>query len=198
MGRRTIWAFVAALALVLAACGSAAEPQAAGPTEGIQVHGEWVVAIYNADGTLDERFEFSNALLPSGADTIAQVLASSSAPGQLSVSASGLLPICESAAAPTATCFIFPDTTGTSVDTGNRFYNLTVNESGGSIVLAGSLTASYDGNIDGVSTYLGTCANTTSPADCTTQGSQFTFASVGPFNIIAGQQVQIEVTLSFS
>ena len=56
---------VALMALVLASCGGAT-PEAAGPSEGIQVHGDWTIDIYNPDGTLDEHVEISNALGPNG------------------------------------------------------------------------------------------------------------------------------------
>ena len=34
------------------------------PHEGIDVHGDWKVAIYNEDGSLDREYAFSNALRP--------------------------------------------------------------------------------------------------------------------------------------
>jgi len=58
---------LAVVALVVASCGGAV-PEAAGPSEGIQVHGDWTIDVYNPDGTLDESVEFENALLPVGAE----------------------------------------------------------------------------------------------------------------------------------
>ena len=38
------------------------------PSEGIDVHGNWHVAIYNQDGTLDRQYAFENALRPGAGD----------------------------------------------------------------------------------------------------------------------------------
>jgi hypothetical protein len=44
--------------------------------EGIAVHGNWRVAIYNADGTLAEEYVFQNALRPQGGDALGRILSS--------------------------------------------------------------------------------------------------------------------------
>ena len=85
MGRRTIVLLVAVFALMLAACGSGIETSVSGTDEGIQVHGQWVIEIYNEDGTLDQRHEFDNALNSNGANTIASVLSSFVAAGNFTV-----------------------------------------------------------------------------------------------------------------
>jgi hypothetical protein len=45
------------------------------PTDGIKVHGHWIVEVKNADGTLASRHEFENALVPTGADLLTRLLA---------------------------------------------------------------------------------------------------------------------------
>ena len=78
---RKIALLMTVLALVASACGTAremaqVEELAAGaPTvaetapapdsadgEGIEVHGHWTIEVRNPDGSLDERYEFENAL----------------------------------------------------------------------------------------------------------------------------------------
>jgi hypothetical protein len=44
--------------------------------EGIAVHGNWRVTIYNSDGTLDEEHVFQNALRPQGGDALGRILSS--------------------------------------------------------------------------------------------------------------------------
>ena len=39
---------LAVLMMIVASCGGAV-PEAAGPSEGIQVHGDWTIDIYNED-----------------------------------------------------------------------------------------------------------------------------------------------------
>ena len=70
---------------------------------------------------------------------------------------------------------------------------------GGQVKLAGSLISGTPGDINVVATGLGTCLGSTAPLSCTTGNTGgFTFATISPISILAGQQVQIEVTLSFS
>src|SRR5438093_2542761 len=44
------------------------------PTQGIKVHGHWLIEVRNADGTLAVRREFKNALFPTGKTTLANLL----------------------------------------------------------------------------------------------------------------------------
>jgi len=46
--------------------GETAKPKPGGKSEGIKVHGHWVLEVRNADGTLASRREFENALLAGG------------------------------------------------------------------------------------------------------------------------------------
>ena len=70
--------------LLLAGCGTASQTtipptdsvSIAGevPSEGIQVHGHWIIEVKNPDGTLAERREFDNALSPMGARALNLIL----------------------------------------------------------------------------------------------------------------------------
>lgn len=60
---------LAVVALIVASCGGGA-PEAAAPSEGIQVHGDWTVDVYNPDGSLDQHREFSNALTEFGVEIL--------------------------------------------------------------------------------------------------------------------------------
>lgn len=50
---------------------------AKGTHEGIQIHGHWVIEVRNPDGTLGQRREFENALVPQGTNVLAGVLSGS-------------------------------------------------------------------------------------------------------------------------
>ena len=65
------------------ACGYAAEP-APEPvaSDGIQVHGHWMVTVTNSDGTIDAVHEFENELGNAGADFLTFLLSDQS-PGPL-------------------------------------------------------------------------------------------------------------------
>ena len=55
--------------------GAGANGLSDGPSEGIKVHGDWVIEVRQPDGTLVQRREFENKLLPMGAEMIAKILA---------------------------------------------------------------------------------------------------------------------------
>ncbi len=63
--------------MVLASCGGT-PPEASGPNESIQVHGDWTINIYNEDGSLDSHVEFSNDLTNGGSEVLADVLSGAS------------------------------------------------------------------------------------------------------------------------
>lgn len=199
MGRKTVLAFIAALALVLSACSGTVETSASGPTEGIQVHGDWVIDVYNADGTLDRHIAFENALTGDGEAFLATVLGRTASVGEWTVrldDTTATADVCGTLGSP-GKCFISQTITGAG-----RFTNLLVTVDGSTVVLSGSATASNDGKINRVATFLGGCGPTvptdTCVSDPTFTTASFTGANVGDFLISAGQQVQVEVTLSFS
>jgi hypothetical protein len=62
---------------------------AKGPSEGITVHGHWVVEVRNPDGTVTARRDFENSIQPGGQSYLASMLAGSGSPGGLSIAING-------------------------------------------------------------------------------------------------------------
>lgn len=196
---------VALMALVVASC-AAGTPEAAGPSEGIQVHGDWTIDVYNEDGTLDEHVEFSNALTAGGADAINRVLGRSESAGEWQVTIDGGAGPCTSAGGIAVACratevlehptFMFPTLV---LDT----------SAAGVLTMAGSVTIQNDSTISGVSTRFATCRTTTDHVECLNSSlapdafSQKS-ASGDPSDdfvetpVTAGQTVQVQVDFSFT
>jgi hypothetical protein len=195
---------LAVIALVVASCGGA-QPEASTPSEGIVVHGDWTIDIYNPDGSLDQHKEFSNSLASTGTQNLARFLTSGAATGSWSVLLIGVSTdsICTDGTAqhfceitePGAQTTSYPyisDTLSVGVDASNA------------IVLSGDVVAAFDGNVGSVATTLGACASTTASADCTS-GNSFgglprvmTQTSITPVDVVAGQSVHVEVLISFT
>ena len=70
------------------------------------------------------------------------------------------------------------------------------------LILSGSLIAQLDGDIRTVFTEQLLCANTVTPASCpggvTAQTGNMTQTNFTPILVLTGQQVQINVLISFS
>lgn len=178
------------LALVVASCG-ATPPQASGPNEGIQVHGDWTIDIYNVDGSHDEHIAFSNDLYPSGATALRDILARSLVPVNWAVWARGEPTSGNPCLAGTnPTVCVMEEATG----------DLQVSTDGASLVLDGAFTAERDGNVGFVSTHLGTCP----PDSCEFPNPlYFTGTPVAnedgvSVNVDEGQTVQVHVEISFT
>ena len=202
----TVLGAVAIVAVVMALGGPSG-----GVTEGssiqsesIEVHGDWRVTIYNEDGTLDREYVFANALLPSGAEAIAVMLGFEDGPaggpwiasfwevafGELS----GTSPCNVDFSVPTIQpagrnlalaegCLLQEDT------------DLTVSPIDGGARLAGSLSATQDGAIDYVETWL----HLVNPTSGAGEAYAFTGTDVGPFtDITAGQTIDLAVELTFA
>lgn len=197
---------LALMALVLASCGGAS-PEAGGPEEGIQVHGDWTIDIYNEDGSLDEHVEFSNALHPTGKAGLIEYLAGESTPGQWRIWVVGTTEesfgLCPTTGDPQERCIVSPTVETLDLD----------DEPGREILrLIGDTAVDVDGEIMSATTAQGRCAETTSPTDCTSAGGfPFTEKDVtaldwnndgtpndGPIPVSAGQTIQVEVAISFT
>ena len=193
MKLRTV-GLIAILGVLIASCGGAMVERAAGPTEGIQVHGDWTIDIYNEDGSLDRTLEFENALV--GGNFIAAVLDGSFTPGQWLVrlyggAASGP---CQTSSPTFGECVF---TATTEPDVANA--SLVVNASG---------TAETDGDIAIVDTKYAICGGgDVAPVDCRAEYdplfdntgaalTEKTLADVEP--VSAGQSIQVEVVISFT
>lgn len=159
--------------------------------EGIAVHGHWVIDVRNADGTLASHHEFENALHPAGALFLARVMsrqyvwnAQSQPIWAVWLSGGGSPPWANDALITEADNFTAP---AWAV----KFYTLTVAQTGASVILSGSGTATSNGQISSVSTALFGTSN---------DGGFIPFSGTGvtPISLLAGQIVQVTVTLSFS
>ena len=182
--------------MLLAACGSAG-PEATGNSEGIQVHGDWTITVYNEDGTLDQQVEFSNALLPEGEFDITKVLAGDFTAGPWAIWLFG-----DSGPAPcSSSCVIgepnFPFAT--------PFKNLTATAANAEphmLSLNGTVIAEQDGVIDRVGSDMEACTPDTTPDDCTSDNLDgadlFTETSITPVNVTAGQSIAVSVDISFT
>jgi hypothetical protein len=194
---------------------SSASPQqiASAPgdrSEGVLVHGHWTIEVRNTDGTLAERREFDNSLMPGGKALLVKLLARQSSMGGWDIRLIGS-PTSQGA---------FQDETGSRTLGGvifessypeesapNMSKNLVVNipttgEYVGDLVLSGTITANVDGNISLVqleavghavtevssSTYYGT------------SWASYTFSGTGisKVTLTAGQMVTVTVAVSFS
>ena len=167
---------LAVLALLAVGCGGAV-PEASGPGEGIQVHGDWTLDIYNEDGSLDQHVEFSNALLPGGASTIASIVSGNASIGSWAIRLQG--PGFSVLSDVLAATYTVPD---------------------GFFTLSGSVVVDQDSQINHVETRSGKCNPSVAPADCNlpVTSTPFTAKTISPVDVTAGQTVQVEVEISFT
>lgn len=199
---------LAVVGVLLASCGGSTSGSA-GPSEGIEVHGDWTIDIYNEDGTLDRHVEFSNDLGPESGLLIGSILTQAETPGLWSIvlRTEPGSEICQSAPqgqlTPAPCVVLEPEDL---LQPGpSRFFTLDVGlAKSGSIALAGNVEASLDGAISSVETNLGYCSRSVVAAECqvSTKGgltaSTMTATSIEPVPVLAGQVVQVQVDISFT
>jgi len=215
------FAALAVLVLVLAACGTSANQSSRGASEGtsdgIAVHGQWIVEVVNADGSLEKHVEFENALA-GGIAQLPKVLSGDYALSKWGVGfaafeftdgLAGVVADDSPCLTPTGTpsgCGIWE---GAGTDSGSTSYNLETTASAGApweFVLRGSHPVQVDGRINAVSTWVGTCPLPDYGLDCSPFGGYGTFSrknlddpdGPGAVLVMAGQMVQVEVRFSFS
>jgi hypothetical protein len=188
-------------AIGLACVFAALQPAlGAGPgdqrAERISVHGHWTIDVLRPDGTLVERRDFHNALKPTGAMVLADILAGRLSPGRFSVVLAGGLCYGD------VDCRIAESVPGAAVDPGSfSTLHLTLDATWTALTLSGTATTSRAGSIPAVTTRLGYCGKDVVPGDC--EGFlgvvAFTEALVlPPLSVVAGQIVRVTVTLTFS
>lgn len=214
----------AALAIVLSAFvaghGGMETPPAGGPasstaesdgtSEGIKVHGHWVIEVREPDGSLVERREFENALLPSGAGMLPRLLWGDFTVGNwrltMTPSVGGNTP-CVGDGGVEALCLIGESTDPSDPVPPSLFTTLTVNvpwegPDAHKLVLSGSFVAQKDGEIGAVSASVLPCVSTTAPAQCvggpSTAPIHVTKATITPIPIAGGLPVVVKVVISFS
>jgi len=169
-----------------------AKPEVRAKSEGIKVHGHWVIEIRNPDGSLASRHELENALVPGGQSALATLLLPGSFTSSwniaLGLTAANGFPFGTTPSIQQTTCFNFQQYCNTS---------LTVQSgAGGSqVILQG--TSSPIGiplTLNMVSSGLLTC-NSATQFNCATW--PFTSATTNLL-VQAGQLITITVIFSFS
>jgi len=194
-----------------ASAGEAASGQAAGPVEGIKVHGHWTIEVRDPDGTLVERREFDNAIVSNGEEFLTQLLARSQSLGNWQIRAScPVSAVCvDSDTDPVTACLIVELGDPMALDD-YIFETLSVGTTASppdySLNLSGYLTAQLDGAIAAVETIVLYCGSDTAPDDCVGAGvppregmSNVTGTTLpSPVPVLTGQQVLVSVVISFS
>jgi hypothetical protein len=167
----------------------------------VMIRGDWNVTVKNGDGTVAQEHAFHNEF--NGASTLAPILAHQSATGRYWLTLSdqtgaGQQP-CGDPAAAAAACFVFePDDPNASV--AFWFGNLTVASASSSVSVTGTIIATRAGQFNHVRMLLSRCAATTAPNDCH-PGAYGNFSArtlPAPISVVAGQQILVTVTYTFS
>jgi len=196
--KRVAAIFAAALAVaVVGTAGASLMQRMTAPPSATQVtvHGQWTIIVRNKHHKIVARRHFENALVASGAGTIAKLLAGQAAAGSWGVNI-GFAAIVDSIDSATDSPPFYKNLVVTAPTTG---------PDANKVVMSGTATPSADTTINSVDTYLGLC---TAPATagCTGPANpQFTHKALDGLNgdpaavpVAAGQQVAVTVKLSFS
>jgi hypothetical protein len=210
-------ATVALVALAWAGLGfgqeKQAKPEARGKSEGIKVHGHWVLEIKNPDGSLASRHEFENSLATAtdtGPLLLSFLLTGQYAAGpwmvylQLNDAAGTSLVVAESP----SVCTLLHNQNPAG---GPCSSTLGVSSGAVPLVLQGTTPgAPFAGSIIQVGSVMYPCSGDLSPVSCEpaaipamtngspTTGLLFTTATLSGITIKAGQAVTVSVTISFS
>jgi hypothetical protein len=196
---------VVALAFAIAFAGfslgqaTASNPE--GSQVGVIVHGDWIVTVKNSDGTVAHEHAFHNDF--NGASTVAPILAHTSATGRFWLTLSdatgaGQNP-CGDPASTASSCFVF------EADDPNGaipfwFNTLTPTATADQLVLTATIIATRAGQFNHVRMLLSRCSATTAPSACH-PGSYGNISSrtlPAPIAVVAGQQILVTVTYTFS
>ena len=174
------------------------------PSEGITVHGHWTIEVRNPDGTLVESREFENALVSTGDERIAEILARVWSVGGWMVSAGNTAladnPFFDPDELETIKYCQIMEPAGT-ISEPYMFNSLSVGTGDGSqVVLNGTAIAQKDGSVNQVHTLIGRVANTSPPAPSYDLGSRYftTTTLASPADVSEGQHIVFTVVLSFS
>ena len=196
-----------------------AKPEARGKSEGIKVHGHWVLEVRNPDGSKASRHEYENELQTTGDLGLLKLLTGGAVSlgwfialeTQFDCTILGQIEYCPylvvaqsaSICVDLVTQGVFPAIPNQTCST-----SLTVGPdgSGYNLVLQGTtVPATSNASITNADSYLLTCPTGTTPAACLAGASfnswQFTRVGAQAQNFTplqAGQTVTVTVTLSFS
>lgn len=180
--------------------------------QSIKVHGHWIITVKNPDGSQANRVEFNNALVLGGTDALTGLLY------QKVVAAGFALILQGSSPAPcgTGTCAIVADLGKTPASecgvnqacAANLVFTLDTDKNSiPYLTLSGQITASVAGTINGVGTDIFLCDNGSFPSNLSSEAcvaqhlsraQAFTRHFMSDVPVVAGQIVQVKVTLSFS
>ena len=186
---------LAGIAMASLFTGSVAQEPAA---EGIQVHGHWIIEIYD-QGELVDRYQFDNDLTTTGAAWLVRALSGETPVVDHAITVVGST-LCGSTFGDVVT-LVTAQHTG---DTGScRFQTLSVTTNydtsspesidNNTITLAGSFTAGTDGQINAVTTLLSDTLDSVSAFE-----DEFTYRALSSaISVDAGQQVSVTVVISF-
>ena len=223
MTRKRLYALVASLVAIAAVAlllafvvipgsstgteGSTAATNPGSPSEGITVHGHWIIDVFNPDGSLAEHREFENALVPGyGSPTLVNILARQNSVGGWEIS---LIPrnVDEGAflsETSHATYGILAESTYPRTYP-NLFKTLTVSIGTGDdnlkLVLRGTATAQTNGNIGRVKTHISMLRPASSPSgsyDAVSLNDITETVLSSPVNLTTDQIVTVTVVISFS
>jgi len=175
------------------------------PSQDIDVHGHWIIQVFDPDGELVSRNEFDNFL--ASRITLAMILSREKTVGNWSVLVSG--PHGDSFSRDMRPCVIC-EPSDPQTDPYHYFPNLTVTREATTtgrdkLVLSGRMTVEIDGSVGEVFTRLSTCDPTVSPADCpgsasVSRGGDFTgtYLPMGSrIPVTAGQEILVIVEITF-
>lgn len=189
------------LALVFASCGGAV-PEASGPSEGIQVHGDWTIDVYDEDGTLDQHVEFSNALT-SGGSVMATLLGGSPVHGEANepfVEGWGIAVGAVDGSSPCdsdLSSLFEIVTVGCLIHLTSSEGNLEVTVNGDVLTLEGTVEATQPGIIDFAESVIGLREEISTGGGVNTSYS-FSGTSVAPQTVDTGQVIQVIIDFSFT
>lgn len=182
---------VAALGLLLSACGSSgADPGGGGLGEAIGVHGNWTIDVSNADGSADASYRFENAFI--GPEALSEILAVTKWARSWKLSIGGTVALCDSG----PVCSLVTLETDGSPGAATITRDPATNE----VVIAGSFTPDNSGDVTGVAGGVEVCDLAVPPESFCNIFKSFSnhvFDVADRIPVGAGQFVQVEVRYSF-
>jgi hypothetical protein len=182
---------LAALGLLLTACGSSSsEPAAGGLGDSIAVHGNWTIDVLNADGTPDASYRFENVFI--GAEPLSEILSMTKWARSWKLNIAGTVPLCDSGPVCSMVTLEFDGSPGVATITRDSATN--------EVVIAGSFTPDNPGDVSGVSGGVEICGLDVPPESFCGIYKSFSnhiFDVPDRIPVAAGQLVQVEVRYSF-
>lgn len=193
-------------------------PSAETPSEGIQIHGHWIIDVKNPDGRLASHNEFDNAITAEGRTSVIKLLMGEEVAGWWYIELVDPYPPCKYNGSPYACTLSEVDLGGTTQCDENTcavFETLShsyvpfhieppMKPVPASLQWKGSAVASYDGNISQVATSMVLCTSDSAPATCRPQGEileELKFSETTlpePISLVKDQQVIVEVDIQIT